>query len=191
MAQHSVEQRAITAEAANAAVVAAVAKAGELGIRINVAVTDASGVLAAFLRMPGAFLHSVDIAIDKAYTSAGFGFATAQWAGILQGDEALRLGMPTRPRNVVFGGGLPMREGLLFVHNTLVGLGLRDKIRITVQRHEPRLGHVTVSLDAPSGTERMLRFRVDARLEVLPTRPPVSFDARLQLSSNACQVKEN
>ncbi|MBB4862680.1 glutamate synthase domain-containing protein 2 [Pseudomonas nitritireducens] len=26
--------------------------------------------------------------------------------------------------------GLPMREGLLFVHNTLVGLGLRDKIRI-------------------------------------------------------------
>ena len=34
MAQHSVEQRAITAEAANAAVVAAVAKAGELGIEI-------------------------------------------------------------------------------------------------------------------------------------------------------------
>ena len=108
---HSVEQRAITAEAANAAVVAAVAKAGELGIRINAAVTDASGVLAAFLRMPGAFLHSVDIAVDKAYTAAGFGFATSQWAGILQGDEALRLGMPVRPRNVVFGGGLPMREG--------------------------------------------------------------------------------
>ena len=68
---------------------------------------------------------------------------------------------------------------------------LRDKIRITVQRHEPRLGHIAVSLDAPAGTERMLRFRVDARLEVLPTRPPVRFDARLQLSSNACQVKEN
>ena len=68
---------------------------------------------------------------------------------------------------------------------------LRDKIRITVQRHEPRLGHIAVSLDAPAGTERMLRFRVDARLEVLPTRPPVRFDARLQLTSNACQVKEN
>jgi glutamate synthase domain-containing protein 2 len=26
--------------------------------------------------------------------------------------------------------GLPMREGLLFVHNTLVGLNLRDKIRV-------------------------------------------------------------
>ena len=41
MHSHSVEQRSITAEAANAAVVAAVARAGELGIRINVAVTDA------------------------------------------------------------------------------------------------------------------------------------------------------
>jgi len=68
---------------------------------------------------------------------------------------------------------------------------LRDKIRITVQRHEPRLGTVHVSLDAPSATERMLRFRVDAVLEVLPTRPPVSFDAMLQISSNSCQIKEN
>lgn len=107
---HSVEQRAIGAEAASAAALAAVARAGELGIRINVAVTDASGVLAAFLRMPGAFLPSVEIAIDKAYTAAGFGFATSQWAALLGGDEALRLGMPQRPRVVVFGGGLPMRE---------------------------------------------------------------------------------
>jgi len=113
MSAHSIEQRVITAEAANAAVVAAVAvaKAQELGIRINAAVTDASGVLAAFLRMPGAFLHSVDNAIDKAYTAARFGFAPAQWAEVLKGDEALRLGMPVRPRNVVFGGGLPIREG--------------------------------------------------------------------------------
>lgn len=68
---------------------------------------------------------------------------------------------------------------------------LRDKIRITVERHEPRLGRIRVSLEAPSGTERMLRFRVDAILKVLPSRPPVSFDATLQLSSNACQIREN
>ena len=127
---HSVEQRAITAEAANAAVVAAVAKAGELGIRINAAVTDASGVLAAFLRMPGAFLHSVDIAVDKAYTAAGFGFATSQWAGILQGDEELRLGMPVRPRNVVFGGGLPMREGGVLIGGIGVSGGSSEQDEI-------------------------------------------------------------
>lgn len=68
---------------------------------------------------------------------------------------------------------------------------LRDKIRITVERHEPRLGKIRVSLDAPAGTERMLRFRVDALLKVLPSRPPVSFDATLQLSSNSCQIREN
>ena len=108
--QHSVAQRAITAEATAVALQAAVAHAATLGIRINVALTDASGVLAGFLRMPGAFLHSVDIAIDKAYTAASFGFPTAQWMSILAQDEALRIGLSERPRLVVFGGGLPIRE---------------------------------------------------------------------------------
>lgn len=67
---------------------------------------------------------------------------------------------------------------------------LRDKIRITVERHEPRLGTIRVSLDTPNGTERMLRFRVDALLKAHPNRPPVSFNATLQPSSNSCQIKE-
>jgi len=107
----SVAQRAITAEAAATALQAAVAHAASLGIRVNVALTDASGVLAGFLRMPGAFLHSVEIAIDKAYTAASFGFATSQWMAILADDDALRIGLAERPRLVIFGGGLPIREG--------------------------------------------------------------------------------
>jgi uncharacterized protein GlcG (DUF336 family) len=106
----SVESRAISAEAGAAATQAAVAHAREIGIRINVAVTDPGGVLMAFLRMPGAFLHSIDIAIDKAYTAAGFGFPTSQWMSAIGQDEALRVGLPLRPRLVVFGGGLPIRE---------------------------------------------------------------------------------
>ncbi len=107
----SVAQRCITAEAAAQAVAAALAHAATLGVRINAAVTDGAGTLMAFLRMPGAFAHSVDIAIDKAYTAAGFGFPTSQWPEIFQGDDALRQGLPHRPRLVVFGGGLPIREG--------------------------------------------------------------------------------
>ena len=103
--------RCITAEAASAACHAALAHAAAQGLRINVAVTDASGTLAAFLRMPGAYLHSVEIAIDKAYTAASFGFPTSQWMAILAQDEALRLGLVQRPRLVVFGGGLPVRDG--------------------------------------------------------------------------------
>ncbi|MDP2417637.1 MAG: heme-binding protein [Hydrogenophaga sp.] len=104
----SVPSSVITAPAASLACQAAIAHAEALGIRINVAVTDASGTLAAFLRMPHAFLHSIDIAIDKAYTAASFGFPTSQWPEILASDEALRLGLPLRPRLVVFGGGLPI-----------------------------------------------------------------------------------
>lgn len=107
----SVARRVIGAEAACAAVRAAVAHAEALGLRINVAVTDSSGVLAAFLRMPGAFLHSVDIAIDKAYTAASFGLPTKAWMGIIGQDESLRTGLPLRPRMVIFGGGLPIVEG--------------------------------------------------------------------------------
>ena len=107
----SVEMRVISAEAAIAACRAAVAHAEAAGLRINVAVTDASGVLMAFLRMPGAFLHSIDIAIDKAYTAASFGFPTSAWAGVVGDDELLRIGLNQRPRLVMFGGGLPISEG--------------------------------------------------------------------------------
>jgi len=107
----SVEQRVVTAEAAMLACQAALAHAAGLGLRINVAVCDGSGVLAAFLRMPGAFLHSVEIAVDKAYTAASFGFPTRQWVDVIGQDEALRIGLPLRPRLVIFGGGLPLRDG--------------------------------------------------------------------------------
>jgi len=66
---------------------------------------------------------------------------------------------------------------------------LRDKIRLTIERHEPRLSRVRVTLDVPDNMQRMLRFRVDAVLKVHPHKPPVTFDAMLQLSSNAYQVE--
>lgn len=68
---------------------------------------------------------------------------------------------------------------------------LRDRIRITIERHEPRLTRVRVTLDAPKEMERMLRFRVDAVLKVHPNKPPVTFDAMLQLSSNSYQFTEH
>ena len=105
----SVAQHVISAEAAAQAVAAAVAHASTLGVRINAAVVDGGGTLAAFLRMPGAFLHSVEIAIDKAYTAASFGFPTAQWPAVFGSDELLRIGLSQRPRLVVIGGGLPIR----------------------------------------------------------------------------------
>ena len=104
-------QEVVHWEAAAAATAAAARAAEAAGISINVAMVDAGGNLAAFLRMPGAFLHSIDIAIDKAYTAAGFGLSTARWSEALKShSEAVREGIPRRPRMVCFGGGLPLRH---------------------------------------------------------------------------------
>ena len=107
----SVSQRNIDWRAAHVAAGAAVQAAQDMGACVNVAVVDAGGLLAAFLRMPGAPLHSVDIAIDKAYTAVSFGLPTHQWAGALQSHSAaVRDGIVLRPRFVAFGGGLPIVE---------------------------------------------------------------------------------
>lgn len=98
----------ITAEAAAAACSAAVAHAAGCGWKINVAVVDRGGNLMAFLRQPGAFIHSIQIAIDKAYTSASFGFPTKAWMGAIGHDDGMKLGFANQPRLIVFGGGVPV-----------------------------------------------------------------------------------
>ena len=61
-----------------------------------------------FLRMPGAFLHSIQIAIDKAYTASSFGFPTKNWMSLIGHDEGMKLGFSSQPRLIVFGGGVPI-----------------------------------------------------------------------------------
>lgn len=99
----------ITTEAASEIVRASVAFAQAKGWRINVAVCDRSGVLMSFLRMPDAFLQSVDLAINKAFTAASFGFPTRSWMAAIGHDEGMKLGFAAQPRLIVFGGGLPIR----------------------------------------------------------------------------------
>jgi type VI secretion system protein ImpF len=67
---------------------------------------------------------------------------------------------------------------------------LRDSIRKAIERYEPRLAKVRVNLEISKELHQVLRFRVDALLKVHPNRPPVTFDAMLQLSSNTYVVKD-
>lgn len=108
--QVAVQMPGISAEAAATAVQAAVAHAEAKGWKINAAVVDRGGNLMAFLRMPGAFLHSIEIAIDKAYTAASFGFSTKDWMPAIGHDEGMKFGFSARPRLIVFGGGLPIGQ---------------------------------------------------------------------------------
>lgn len=99
----------ITRQAAQQVAVAAIEEAERLGVAVNVAVVDRSGVLMAFLRMPESSLHSMDTAIDKAYTAASFRFPTADWSELMASfSDTVQKGILLRPRLVVFGGGLPI-----------------------------------------------------------------------------------
>ncbi len=105
------QQTHIQTAAAHAAVACGVAYAQTIAQKVNIAVVDASGILLSFVRMQGAALHSIDIAIDKAYTSASFGLATLDWAKVLPAHSpALQQGLILRPRFVAFGGGVPIMQ---------------------------------------------------------------------------------
>lgn len=104
----ALSKQSITAEAAQLLVDAAEAKAAEMRKPMVIAVTDESGVLKAFRRMDGAPQLSVDIAINKAYTSIAFGMPTHAWHDFIKDDDPLRLGIVKTDRLIVFGGGYPV-----------------------------------------------------------------------------------
>jgi uncharacterized protein GlcG (DUF336 family) len=100
---------------ASAALAAGLEHAAEIGVAVNVAVTDAAGNLLAFARMDGAPFLSTSIAQDKAWTVAAFnGVPTHEFFGLIEGEPALREGIVHRDRLVVFGGGVPVyADGVL------------------------------------------------------------------------------
>lgn len=106
----STSEITISRQASMEACLFSVNKADELGIKINVSVVDNKGLEMAFLRMEGSYIHSIDIAKDKAYTSASFGFPTDTWTTIFKSMPHLEQGFSNRERLIPFGGGLPIFE---------------------------------------------------------------------------------
>jgi uncharacterized protein GlcG (DUF336 family) len=85
-------------------------EAGSRGVAMGAAVVDLGGRLVAALRMDGAQLPALDLAIDKAYTAVSFGFPTEFWAASTRPDGAdWGLSTTLGGRIVVFAGGLPIR----------------------------------------------------------------------------------
>lgn len=107
--QHSIPAAHISLATANALIDAASAAARDIGFEAAIAVTDAAGNLRAFGRSDNCPFLAVDIAIDKAWTSASFGLPTDTWATIIV-DNPMVAQLAHRPRLVAVGGGLPVLE---------------------------------------------------------------------------------
>jgi uncharacterized protein GlcG (DUF336 family) len=91
-----------------AVIAAGAAEASAMGVPMNIAVLDSGTNLKAFLRMDGALLGSIDIALRKARTAALFGMKTeavgefCKPGGTSPGLENTNGGL------VVFAGGVPL-----------------------------------------------------------------------------------
>ena len=103
----------ITLEEAQRIISAAEHKARQMGQPMNIAVMDAGRNLVAFHRMNGAWVASIDIAIDKAFTSAGRGITTRKIGEMAQpGQPLFGINTTNGGRIVIFAGGVPlMRDG--------------------------------------------------------------------------------
>jgi uncharacterized protein GlcG (DUF336 family) len=70
----------IDLETARRVIAAAEQKAEEIKQPMNIAVVDGGGNLVAHVRMDGAWIGSIDISINKAFTSRAFDIATKDLA---------------------------------------------------------------------------------------------------------------
>src|SRR5512144_1242951 len=84
-------------------------KAQEIKVPMNIAVVDEGNNLAAFARMDGAWLGSIDIAQNKAYTARSFDMETRQLAPLVQpGGPLYGIEASNDGRLIVFAGGIPL-----------------------------------------------------------------------------------
>lgn len=69
----------------------------------------------------------------------------------------------------------------------------RDRIRRSLEQtialHESRLTRIRVTLEPQRDTDRALRFRVDALLDLGDDNEKVQFDAVLQVATQICTVR--
>jgi len=101
----------ITLADARRIIAAAESKAEEIGQPMNIAVADGGGNLVAHVRMDGAWLGSIDISINKAFTARAFDIATKDLAAHSQsGGQFFGIHVSNHGRVMIFAGGIPLKR---------------------------------------------------------------------------------
>jgi type VI secretion system protein ImpF len=80
-----------------------------------------------------------------------------------------------------------------FSHENVANSDAQQRLKLSIERaiaiFEPRLVRVVVKPEATDLTQRALRFRIDAVLQIDPIREPVVFDTVMELSGQT-EVRE-
>lgn len=93
-------------------IAAAEKKASEIGQPMNIAVVDEGGNLVSHVRMDGAWIGSIDISINKAFTSRAFDISTKDLAQHSQsGGQFFGIHVSNHGRVMIFAGGIPLKQG--------------------------------------------------------------------------------
>ena len=101
----------LTLADARAVIAAAEKRAEEINQPQNIAVVDEGGNLISHVRMDGAWLGSVDISINKAWTARSFDIETKDLADNSQpGGPFFGIHASNGGRVMIFAGGIPLRR---------------------------------------------------------------------------------
>ena len=102
--------RSLTPETALKAAHAALEKCRAGGYQVAVAVVDRGGLTQAFVRDRFAGAHTIDVATNKAWSSASFRIPTREIESATRANGPMA-GLRHVPRVVAVGGGLPIEAG--------------------------------------------------------------------------------
>ena len=110
---------------------AAEKKAIEIGQPMNIAVVDEGANLMSHIRMDNAWIGSINIAINKAFTSRTFNISTKELAENSQpGDQFYGIHVSNHDRVMIFAGGIPVKDSKGVVIGAIGlsgGSGVRDQ----------------------------------------------------------------
>ena len=101
----------VSLDEARRVIAAAEEKARKISQPSNIAVVDAGANLVAFERMDGAWLGSIDIAQNKAFTARAFDIETEKLAKLSQPkDQFFGIQNSNHGRVMIFAGGIPLKR---------------------------------------------------------------------------------
>ena len=111
MTKTAISQGTVSLEDARRVTAAGEDRAREIGQPQNIAVVDAGGNLVSHIRMDGAWIGSVDVAINKAFTARAFDLPTAELAENAQpGGPFYGIQESNKGRVMILAGGVPLKR---------------------------------------------------------------------------------